>query len=308
MSKSRLLLIVFCVFVSTIPLPAIAQDSGRPDTVEYVVIADTANLRAGAGTSFSIVATVTKGGSLLIYDETPATPGWLRVFRSGEEDAYVADFLVERAPMRFYPSDQEPFVVLSGQGKNISDVLDIPRGAYRIDATIQDNSFILKSVIIEGDCDDDTIFNEVNFDVNRLVISGLFVSTGCSVIFQTDNVDGSWEIAFRDILDKEFLQSSTLAIENGTSITGTGRSLTMSTLLPEGVWTISATVEDDSFILAPQVLTGDCESTHIFNELNFDVSVLEVSAVYRSGDGGCIIFWETSNLDGNWEIKFEKIR
>ena len=82
----------------------------------------------------------------------------------------------------------------------------------------------------------------------------------------------------------------------------------MATSLPEGIWTISATVDDQAFILVPQVLVGKCSSSAAFNELDFDVQRLEVSTVYRSADGGCTIFWETSNVEGSWEIKFEKIR
>jgi hypothetical protein len=296
------------LLVLLIPALASAQDIQPPKTIEYIVISDTANLRAGAGTNFNVVGTVSTGDSLLVYDETPEVTGWLRVYRPNQEDAYIADFLVERAPMRFYPPDQEPILVISGRGKNISEVLDLPRGAYRIDAVIQDNSFILETTTIEGDCDDEAIFNELNFDVNRLVISGLFVSSGCSVIFETDNVDGDWEISIRDLLNEDALASSLLGIENGTKITGAGRTLTMATFLPEGIWTISGVVNDQAFILRPQVLTGDCDSSSVFNELDFDVETLEISTVYRSEEDGCIIFWETFNVEGSWEMTFEQIR
>jgi len=205
--------------------------------------------------------------------------------------------------------DQEPILEVSGQGKSVTEVYDIPRGAYRIDVSVEDRVFILKVIGIEGDCDDDSIFNEINFDARSLTMSGLFVSTGCSVIFETDNVDGDWEFAIRDIVvDEEFLIKNMLTIEDGTAIPGSGRALTMPTLLPDGVWTISANVEDNSFILRPQVLDGDCDGSAALNEFDSDVDSLEISTVYRSEETGCIIYWETSNVEGSWEITFEKVR
>jgi hypothetical protein len=173
---------------------------------------------------------------------------------------------------------------------------------------VQDNAFILTTTVVEGDCRDDILFNELNFDTNRLIISALLISQGCSLIFETDNVSGNWEFAIRDVLDRDVLQESLLTIESGTVISGIGRTLTMATSLPEGIWTISATVGDQAFILVPQVLVGKCSDSAAFNEIDFDVQRLEVSTVYRSAEGGCTIFWETSNVEGSWEIKFEKVR
>ncbi len=308
--KLRLL----CLLVSVLllaPSVASAQESTptpRPKTLEYVVTADSANLRGGPGTSFARVGTVTKGDILLIYDETPSVSGWLRVFREGQEDAYIADFLVERAPSRFYPLAQKPILKVSGRGRQITEVYDIPRGLYRVDANVQSRSFILKVVTIDGNCDDETIFNELNFDSRQLTISSLLVSAGCSVVFETDNVSGNWSFELRDVLDEEFLFESTLTIEDGTTISGKGRSVTMMTQLPRGVWRISAKVQDNSFILRPQVASGDCSEFSVFNELEFDASSLEVSTLYRSTGNGCLIFWDVLNVDGSWEITFNKAR
>jgi hypothetical protein len=297
------------VIVLTSVYYALGQsDDESPNLIEYIVIADTANLRSGPGTSFEVVATAVRADILLIYDEEPEEEGWLKVFIEDEDDAYVADFLVERAPVRFYPVGQEPILTVSGRGSNATEVFDIPRGAYRIDAVVEDQSFILETIVVEGDCRDSHTFNELNFNANQLIMSGLFVSTGCSVIFQTDNVDGDWSFEVRDIIDEEFFESSLLAIEDGTIISGQGRALTMPTFLPEGVWTISAEVDDNSFILRPQVLNGDCETSTVFNEFDSDVDTLEVSSVYRSSDDGCVIFWETSNLQGEWIVTFEQVR
>jgi hypothetical protein len=172
----------------------------------------------------------------------------------------------------------------------------------------QDNAFILSSTVVTGDCRDDTIFNELDFDVNRLVVSGLFVSRGCSFIFETDNVDGEWQIEIRDLLDQDAFTDSLLVIEDGTTIASRGRTLTMATELPEGIWTISAVVDDNAFILRANVLLGECDDTSVFNELDFDVETIEPSTVYRSEEDGCTIFWETNNVEGDWEITFEQIK
>lgn len=307
MHKVRRLVLWFIV-LSILLMPSIiyAQDETQPDIVEYVVTTATANLRSGPGTNFGIVGTATQGESVFIYDETPEVSGWLRVQRLGEDDAFIADFLVERAPMRFYPIDQEPVFEVSGRGKGISEVYDIPEGAYRIDASIQDRSFILEAVAVDTSCRDQIIFNELDFDANQLTISALFISNGCSYIFETDNVSGAWEFSVRDILDLDVIAETLLTIDDGSSLSGTGRTLTMATNLPEGFWTISGEVTDQAFILHANVLSGNCDDTSVFNELDFDVQVLEVETVYRSDN--CVIFWETNNTEGDWVLTFNKIR
>lgn len=297
---------IIILYVFLIPTVAFAQDNAQQSVIEYVVTTATANLRSGPGTAFGISGTVTQGESILVYNETPEVSGWLRVQRLGEDDAYIADFLVEQAPMRFYPIDQEPILEVSGRGKNISEVFDIPKGAYRIDASVQGRAFILHAVAVDAGCRDQSIFNELDFNANRLNISALFISNGCSYIFETDNVRGTWEFAVRDVLDLEVIAEMLFPIENGSSLSGTGRTLTMVTSLPEGVWTINGVVEDQAFILHAHVLSGDCRDTSVFNELDFDVQVLEMQTVYRSDN--CMIFWETNNTEGNWTLTFNKIR
>lgn len=285
----------------------VAQDEGSSESVafiEYTVIADTANLRSGPGTSNALVTTLVRGDSILVYDEDAQAAGWLRVFREGENDAYIADFLVEKAPQRFYPVAQEPTIVLSGRGGTVTDVVDLPRGAYRIDAVVKDNSFILSSVVLEGNCTDQNVFNELDFDSNQLQISSLFVSQGCSIIFESDNLTGSWEIAIRDLLDEEFALEALLTIEDGSEISARGRQLSMPTILPEGIWRISVEADDNAFILTPQVLVGDCDSSTVFNELDFDTNQISAETVYRVPDGGCMIYWETNNIDRVWTVMF----
>lgn len=305
MQMLRSIATALILMISMFGFTVLAQDDDNAETIEYFVTGDSANLRAEPNTNATVVDVLVNGDSVLIYAEEPEVEGWLRVYRSGEDDAYIADFLVERAPERFYDPAQEPVLTVSGTGKEVSDVFDIPAGAYRIDAVVNDNAFILQSVVIAGDCRDDSILNELNFNTNQLVISALFVSQGCSIIFETDNVDGTWQFELRDILDPEYLDGA-VQIEDGSEITGTGRSLSMITSLPEGVWQIDATVDDNAFILTAHPLTNDCDETSILNEFNPDDDSLEISTVYRSG--GCIVFWETSNVDGSWTISFTKLR
>lgn len=287
--------------------PSGASDD-MPDVVEYIVTADSANLRSGAGTNFATAGNVKKGDSLLIYDEESETSGWLRIYREGEDDAYIADFLVEKAPTRFYPVAQEPVVSVAERGKTITDVFELPASAYRVDVVVEDNAFILKAIPIEGDCREGSILNMLDFNKNRLTASALLVSSGCSYIFETDNVDGNWTMEIRDLLDEDFLLDSILNLESGSTIASSGRNLTMPTTLEPGVWSVSAVVKDRSFILHAHVLVGDCDDTSVFNELDFDATELEVSSVYRNtGDNNCVIFWESDNVDGEWEIIFEKL-
>ncbi|GAB4421531.1 MAG: hypothetical protein Kow00106_18470 [Anaerolineae bacterium] len=309
MNAIKLTVMGFLLVIVLVQPIATVGAQGKPESLkEYIVIADTANLRSGPGTNFSVVGTVSKGDRLLVYDEPLEVSGWLRLKLSEDQDAYIADFLVEKAPMRYYPPDQEPIAEFSGRGRNITDVIDLPRGAYRVDAVIQDNSFILETIAVEGDCRDTVLFNEVDFNRDRLDVSALLVSTGCSLIFETDNVSGNWEFAIRDLLDADALSKSLLTIADGTTISGIGRTLTMATELPEGVWKLSAVVDDQAFILEPQVLRGSCSDFAVFNEIDFDVQRMEISTVYRSEKGGCTIFWEISNVEGGWDITFAKIR
>lgn len=273
---------------------------------EFIVTGETANLRDGPGTNYSVVGTVSNGDTLLIFADNSETPGWYQIYSEDDEDIFIADFLVERAPQRYYSILQEPLISIQGDGREITDIYDIPQGAYRVDAVVDDNFFIFSAVVIEGECRDSSIFNEGARDRNSLTVSTLFISRGCTFIFESDNVDGDWSIEFRDILDEEFMEETMLTIENGTIISGTGTQITMPTFIEEGIWTISATVQDQAFILESQPLDV-CDSELVFNELDFDVNTLEVSTVFRA-TGDCIIFWLTDNVDGEWEIIFEKLR
>lgn len=309
--RGMISLVVIIVLLSQTVAFAQSDNSSiePPDVFEYIVTADKANLRSGAGTSFDIVTSVVKGDSLLIYVETPATSGWLRVYRPGEDDAYIADYLVEKAPMRFYPVNQPAIVTVSGRGKGISDIYEVPEGLYRIDAVVQDRSFILHVIGVEGDCPDDNLLNELNFDSRTLVISTLFISKGCSVIFETDNVSGDWQIELRNLLEPDFFIESLLDIENGTAIASNGHVFTMGTILDPGIWTVSANVSAEAFILHAHVLSGECDDTSVFNELDFNAKTLEVSTVYKNnGSESCIVYWETSNVRGDWSLTFEKLR
>lgn len=304
----QFLIILFSL--GLMPLTSISTHAQQntPDLIEYIVIASSANLRSGPGTNFPVVATVVSGDTVLIYDEPPEVVGWLRGRSANDTEIFIADFLVQRsagASTGFYSDEQTPLFEVSGRGRNITDVYEIPRGAYRIDATIQDNAFILTMTVVQGDCQDDMIFNELNFDVNVLEISGLLVSSGCSVVFEADNVDGNWRFALRDLLVDENVENA-VSIENGTTISGAGRALTMTTHLPSGIWAITANVHDSAFILTAHPI-GNCDEDLIFNEFDMNAESLDISAIYRSADEGCFVWWETANVEGNWVLSFERL-
>lgn len=299
----RKLLYLFVIFTG---ITVFAQN---PSVVEYTVTGTFANLRGGPGTNYEIVDTADEGDTLFIYDEEPEHEDWLRVWREDEEDAWIADWLVEKAPQRFYPASQEPLITASGRGKDITDIFDMPPGAYRIDATVDDNYFILDSITLDGTCRDQSLFIEGDRNVQKLILSTLFLSYGCTLIFETDNVDGDWQIEIRDLLDAEALAASILEIENGTSISGVGHQLTMATQLPTGFWSINATVQDNYFILHAHVLSGECDDTAVFIEGDSELKTLDISTLYRNNESEpCVIYWETDNVDGDWELTFEKLR
>ena len=299
---------VLCVAVLIlflVPMVWSQDDSEDSSLVEYLVTGDSANVRAQPNTNSQVLDVVRSGESISINPSGSDVSGWLQVYRDGEVYGYIADFLVTRAPTRFYDPAQEPLLTVEGRGKSVTDVYEIPAGAYRVDAEVEDRAFILSYIVIEGSCRDDTIFNELNFDTNRLSISGLLVSRGCSVVFETDNVDSAWTFEVRDLFDPDYLASAVVEIEDGTQINGTGRSLTMATVLPEGIWEIQASVQSRAFILWAHPISDACRETAVLNEFGRDES-LEISAVYRSGE--CIVFWETSNVDGEWVLTFSQIR
>lgn len=308
MKRISILIAIVLLVAANISFAQSTDETEEPDTVEYIVTGETANIRSGPGTSFSVVDTASSGDSLLIYDAVPEVTGWLRIYRPEGEDAYIADFLVERAPTRYYAINQEPIVVLTGTGKSITEIVDLPMSAYRVDVSVSDRSFILKTVVIAGNCRDQTILNELDLDARQLELSALLVSDGCSLIFETDNVSGSWTIEIRDLLDFEYLADSLLEIETGSTIAGKGRQLTMGTVIPTGIWRIEANVNDRAFILRSHVLMGDCNDTSVFNELDFDARSLNISTVYPNrGQTECVVFWETSNVDKDWTILFERL-
>lgn len=285
------------------------QGVSPTDLREYVVTAETANLRQAPNTTARILGVVRRNDTVLVYKESDAPSGWLKVYRENENDAYIADYLVEPAPMRFYSPLQEPVATLSGRGNRVTDSIELPAGAYRVDAAIQDNSFILKTLVLEGNCRDSTLLNELDFNTNRLTLSTLLISRGCTLLFSTENVSGNWQIEVRDLLDETFLLATTLQIQDETVLSGKGHNLTMATLLPAGIWSLTAAVEDRAFILRAHVLLGDCDDTAVFNELDLNARRLEAQTIYRNTGGeACVIFWETDNVDGEWEVVFDKLR
>ena len=299
------LLIVFIVFsFATVVYPQNGTASDDLQVIEYLVTGTgTINLRSGAGTSFGTAGTVNEGDTILIYDEEPEVEGWLRVKTDDESVAYVADFLVERAPMRFYNVNQKPIAVIEGVGSDVSDIIELPAGAYRFDAMVNDNEFVLSSVTVQGDCDDEnSIIWEWNYNATQLDVSALFVSSGCSFLFESDT-DGAWRVEVRDLFGMNL--TDTLLIESGDSINGVGTQLTMGTMLEKGIWTITANVDDTSFSLYSRAVKG-CEEELVMSDYSSDEPI-ELRTIYRVDGDVCITFWETPISEGAWELIFEKV-
>lgn len=285
---------------------AAAQNDGEdpPETIEYIVTAETANLRSGPSTTDSVVGQVTRGARVFAYADGQTTTGWLLLYREGEDDAWIADFLVERAPVRFYPADQEPIFELSGRGRLISDPVSLPRGAYRVDADVNDREFTLEAISSDGKCDDTTILDEFNIDIRHTVVSAsLVVSEDCEFVFQMTGTSAEWSFEVRDILG-EARDASLLEIEDDTTIRGVGTQFTMPTSIPAGLWRVSIDVNDQAFILVGYVNRGDCDTEYLFNELDFDAERLETFTLLRIPAGGCTFFWEVSNVEHDWQFTF----
>lgn len=72
--------------------------------------------------------------------------------------------------------------------------IEIPAGIYRATATT-DAYFILHVIIVDGDCDDGSLFN---FTEGEGVdgAESVFRSETCSVLLETDNTDEPWTLQF----------------------------------------------------------------------------------------------------------------
>jgi hypothetical protein len=303
-------LLLLAIWLSALPV-AFAQESGTPKTVEYIVTGQTANLRSGPGTGYDVVGTVNGGDILLIYDETPETAGWFRIYREGESDAYIADFLVKRAPMPFYPADQEPILTLSGTGETISDKVEFPEGVYRVSVSVKDYQFRLERVVVGGDCTNNTMFSLYDPYVAQMKAETILISVECSYIFQTADVTGDWEMQFRQLDDQDAVETTLLTIGNGTTLIGIGTEVTMPTFVPEGIWTITATAQDDAFLLDFYALEEECQAMRdeaLIHELDLFASSVDGTGIFRSLPGGCTVFWVTANVDKDWELKFEELK
>jgi hypothetical protein len=97
-------------------------------TVEYIVTGQTANLRSGPGTGYDVVSTVNGGDILLIYDETPETAGWFRIYREGESDAYICRFSGKTCPHAFYPQIRNRSIPCRGPAKPSAIGWSFPKG------------------------------------------------------------------------------------------------------------------------------------------------------------------------------------
>lgn len=307
-----LLALFFCLINPLSQVLSQDDDAIGPRLTEYIVVGDSANLYLGAGTDFDVVGVVDKGDSLYVYTETPEVAGWLRVYQENSDDVYIAEVLVEKGPVRFYSLRQEPLFSLSASGEVSSDIVELSSGIYRIDAVVEDKAFILKANAIEEGCPNKNILNAVNPDQDPLRISTImviYVPQGCTYVFESVNVSGNWTIEIRDLTDINYIFDTNLMIQEGTQISSSNHNLTMSTVLPMGTWLVSADVEGHTFNLRSHVLLGECPYKFVLTEFDLGAENLEVSTLYEnSGDDICVIYWEASNVQGEWTLTFTEQR
>lgn len=123
-----------------------------------------------------------------LFEITNTFMDWTLEFRE-INDEVVEDALVEI----------EDGTVLEGESEQFTMPTFLPEGVWRIDAVVQDNAFILHAQDIEGDCDEDPfIFNELDFNSNRLELTAIYRvgSDGCTTYWETVNVYSQWALTF----------------------------------------------------------------------------------------------------------------
>ena len=285
-----------------------AQPDAPPEVTEYVVTGETVNLRAGPATSFEIVGQANSGDIVLAYAADQTDLEWLRLYRAGQPDAYIARFLVRVAPQRFYPPDQIAEHMIAGSGVGASQVLTFSSDAYRIDVTFQGTAFTLDAFASEGDCGHRNLFDILTRSSESKTVSTWFVPNNCTWYFEVYNATDAWQIETRTLFTEAVFNTMLLPIENGTLLVGYGNSLSMPTMLGPGTWQVAATVDGGSFILEAMIVDGDCDPRQLlFNETRIGVGQLDLITTYEVGPAGCYVYWHTINVDEAWQLDFTTV-
>lgn len=308
----RTLTVISVLIVLLCPTTALhAQDDGNhpPDVVEYIVTGDNANLRAGPGTEFEVVATVAQGTSVFVYSEDTPSGEWVRLYQgAGLPDAYIAAFLLELAPPRYYPVAQQPDLTISGTGSTQSVPYQFSSQAYRLDIAFAGRSLELETIAISGDCDTQQLLDIQTPRGDSQSVSVYLVTGGCNWVFEISDTNRSWIIEFRNILASEIHDQTIIDVVPDTVVRGISTQFTTPLRFSAGQWQLTAQVQDQSFILYSVPFSGDCGLPRmVFNDLVFNAASLTLLQTFVVGDAGCVVYWQTDNVDTEWVLSFAPI-
>jgi hypothetical protein len=94
-------------------------------------------------------------------------------------------------------------LTFSGTAGTVHGPLTVPEGIYRISVTTQ-RSFIMSSTVLQGECrhglsDEVAIFNELDRSGKEFTAEKVFNSAGCSVLFETSNINGPYTVIFEKL-------------------------------------------------------------------------------------------------------------
>jgi hypothetical protein len=286
----------------------VAQETETTSFIEYEVISDTANLRADPSTSASIAGRAVKGDILRGYAEQE-TDGWYKIQLADGTDAYIADFLVQRAPDRLYPIDQEPIFVAEGKGAEIVDTMEFPAGLYRLDYRVTgDGDVHIEVSPIEGTCIG--VSTRSNFFESRTEGSLAIVSRGCEAVIEVNGTRGEWHIEIRSsYIRGEADNENLIVVEEEVTISSAGYQTTAPTRLEKGLYAVEVTAQADSIMVKALPLESDCDREMVLYEGDVFVSEITGSGTYQV-DKSCTVMWETAMADDgeSWTLTIRKLR
>lgn len=308
MPKTWLYLVLLALAAGAFASAGSAQtDETTPALTEYVVIADTVNLRAGPGTNFEIVGDAQRGERVFAYAQENPQGDWLRLYRGAEmADAYIAVFLVEAAPIRYYPLQQAAEQRVEGNGSSQQyGPFQFTGQAYRVDVRFEGSSFALEAVADTGSCTDQELLDIAIASNGPHVASTVLLTGECAWVFEVYDAVGSWALEFRPLQNSEGAAFSMQAVAVNPVINGTGTQFSNPLRFPPGNWQLLARVQDQSFVLRSLVASGECGlQPLVFNVLQQGANEIMLSANFAVGSAGCVLYWQTDNVDGPWTLRF----
>ncbi len=307
MKTLQILSVLVCLLLIT--TLAYAQSDDDPAVVEYIVTGEIVNLRAGPGTNFEIIGEVVRGESIFAYAADEPQGDWTRLYRGPDvDDAYIASFLVTAAPPRYYPAEQAATQRLNGVRSAQQGPFAFEGPAYRVDVIFEGRNFALEAVATTGECADIALLDIATPNGGLQSASTFMLTGGCAWVFQVSDATSTWSIEFRDLLDETAYAQSLIDATTQTTLNGTGTQFTFPVSFTPGDWQLTATVQDRSFILQSVALEGDCGlPTLVFNNHEQNANSLTLLERFTVGAEGCVVYWQTDNVDTEWTLNFAPI-